>query len=319
VSAHLRLLAYAKLNLTLDILCRRDDGYHDLRSIMQAIALHDVVDVVLGGDGVRVECDAPDVPSGPRNSAFRAAEAALDVAGVATGVHVRLEKRIPSGAGLAGGSSDAAAVILALRHLLPDRLTDRAALDIAARVGADVPFFLTGGTAVVSGIGEQVQPLPRRAPLHFALLKPDFGIDTRWAYDVYDRSGEPQPPQLVGAASAATPPPDRMVAALRDAGAAEVAAHLGNAFWPSISAARPELTALHDELLATGALGAAMTGSGSCLYGVFADGAQALRAAQALAGPGRFTEAARAVDCGAALDTPEGPQPLRLGEVIVGT
>ncbi len=300
----MRLLAYAKLNLTLDILGRREDGYHDLCSIMQSISLHDVVEVELepGGGGVIVECETPGVPEGPANVAHRAAVAAMATAGVDSGVRVHLEKHIPAGSGLGGGSSDAAAVILGLRHLLPDRITDLAALDIAEEVGADVPFFLTGGTALVSGIGERVAPVARLAAPHFALVKPDFAVGTKWAYDLYDRRGERQMPSS-----------DRMVAALGNGALDEVAAALGNHFWPVVSSARPELDALHRQLLGAGALGASMTGSGSCLFGIYPTESEAAEAARALSGRGRFTAAAEAVDCGVAVVEAAGPEPVRVG------
>jgi len=167
--------APAKLNLFLEVLSRRPDGYHELDAVFAAIDLHDTVELTLA-DEISIEVSGGAAPTDETNLAWRAASEFFGAAG--GGVHIRLTKRIPNGAGLGGGSSDAAAVLLGL-HALFDRPIDEAALlDLAGRLGADVPFFLTGGLALCGGIGDIVRPVEPAPISTFLLISPDFGCET---------------------------------------------------------------------------------------------------------------------------------------------
>jgi len=181
--------AYAKINLTLDVGARRPDGYHDIRSVMQTIALHDILTVTGRPEtpGVCLQVlgeEAEDVPADETNLVYRAA---VLLAGRESGLHIRLHKRIPSQAGLGGGSSDAAATLRAVNALFGLGLSLRHLSEIGAALGADVPFFLTGGTALVEGLGEIITPLPPLAPpWPLIIVKPPVGVSTSAAYTALD-------------------------------------------------------------------------------------------------------------------------------------
>ncbi len=191
----MKLSAPAKVNLHLDVLRRRDDGFHEIETLMVPISLADDVTVTLdSGDAITVTCDLPGVPLGPENLAAAAARAFAEQTGCRFAARIHLEKRVPMGAGLGGGSSDAAAVVLALDRLLETHL-DLATLEsIAARVGSDVPFFIRRQPAICRGRGEHIEPFALDQTLHFLLVKPAFGVNTAWAYKNWSTS-EPMIPE----------------------------------------------------------------------------------------------------------------------------
>ncbi len=191
--------ACAKINLTLDVGARRPDGYHDIQSIMQTVALHDTLTITLTSEvpGVRLEVtgeESEGVPADESNLVHRAAVRLQKIAaargiipGNRSGLHILLHKRIPSQAGLGGGSSDAASALLAVNRLLGLALSHERLAEIGAALGADVPFFLTAGTALVQGLGEQVTALgPLSPPWHLVIVKPDVGVSTAAAYAALD-------------------------------------------------------------------------------------------------------------------------------------
>jgi 4-diphosphocytidyl-2-C-methyl-D-erythritol kinase len=191
--------AYAKINLTLDVGARRPDGYHDISSVMQTVSLHDTLTVTRTADapGVRLEVTGDEgagIPADESNLVHRAAvrlqkvaAARGDIPGNRSGLHILLHKRIPSQAGLGGGSSDAAATLLAVNDLLELALSHSRLTEIGAALGADVPFFLTGGTAWVEGLGERVTALPPLLPPWFlVVIKPHVGVSTAAAYAALD-------------------------------------------------------------------------------------------------------------------------------------
>lgn len=191
--------APAKINLTLDVGQRRPDGFHDIRSIMQTVALHDTMDIDLRSDqpGVRLSVkgdEADGVPADASNIVHRAATCLLALVPAAPGLQITLTKHIPSQAGLGGGSSDAAATLRGLNTLLGLSLPLHRLTEIAAALGADVPFFFVGGTALVEGLGERVTPLPSLSPdWPLVIVKPPAGIPTAWAYNALDALPERTP------------------------------------------------------------------------------------------------------------------------------
>lgn len=258
------LEARAKVNLTLDIAGRRADGYHELDTVMQSVTLCDEVSLrKAAGASIAVSCDAPGLPQGQDNIAHRAASAYFTAAGLpASGVTIGIHKRIPSQAGLGGGSADAAAVLAGLALLFPAGLSRDALLRAAARVGADVPFCLTGGTLRARGVGERLSAVPALPACTVLVAKPEVGVSTAEAYVAFDRLGQ--------GTAARTP---ALCAALRGGGLAAVGAALGNAFVDAL--ALPEVAALCAALRAGGAVGVCMSGSGSAVYGLFDDEAAA--------------------------------------------
>jgi 4-diphosphocytidyl-2-C-methyl-D-erythritol kinase len=174
----LRVPAFAKINLGLEVLGRREDAYHELRTLFQTIDLHDDVELTSGPGEVRVRCDHPLVPDDERNLAKAAAEALRRHAGTTAGVHIRITKRIPVGGGLGGGSSDGAAVLLGLDRLWGLGLGPARLRPLAQRLGADVPFFLVGGTALGLARGDEVYPLERQVRAHVVLVDPGIPVST---------------------------------------------------------------------------------------------------------------------------------------------
>lgn len=244
--------ANAKLNLYLDITGRRADGYHLLETVMQSITLADGVTVVVSaGNGISLSCDREDVPTDSRNTAYRAAEYFMEAAGVSGTVCIDIEKHIPSGAGMGGGSADAAAVLRALNAAYGEPLTEDSLLEIAARVGADVPFCLVGGTRLCRGIGEQMSGFPAPEGV-FLVVKPEFSCPTGEAYRKYDGSPLPVHGGLDG---------------FRAALPGGYATEMYNVFQRLYSDRRIE--DICRRLREAGTKGAILTGSGSACFGVF--------------------------------------------------
>lgn len=258
-----KLNAYAKLNLYLDITGRRADGYHLLETVMQSVSLADEVTVVVSaGSGITLSCSREDIPSDSRNTAYRAAELFLQRAGASGSVCIDIEKNIPSGAGMGGGSADAAAVLRGLNQIYGEPLSERQLLDIAVQVGADVPFCLIGGTKLCQGIGEEMSDFPAAKGV-FVVVKPDFSCPTGEAYRKYDSS--PIAPR--GGL-------EKFRAAMPE----NYAPEMYNVFQRLYADERIEN--ICSRLTELGARGAMLTGSGSAVFGVF-DGAEAAHAAQA--------------------------------------
>lgn len=246
--------AYAKLNLYLDITGRRADGYHLLETVMQSISLYDTVTVeISGGSGITVKCDRGDVPADRRNTAYRAAELFLQESGIKAQTDILLEKHIPSGAGMGGGSADAAAVLRLLNSGFGCPLSEGRLFDIAAQVGADVPFCLAGGTKLCRGIGEQLSEHPAAEGVTFLVIKPEFSCPTGAAYTSYD--------------AAPIPPHGRMEAFTAAMAEGCFAGEMYNVFQTLYADGRIE--ALCTRLAELGAQGAMLTGSGSAVFGVF--------------------------------------------------
>jgi 4-diphosphocytidyl-2-C-methyl-D-erythritol kinase len=277
--------APAKINLYLRVVRRRPDGYHDIETIFQTIALADTLTFgllapgswLLAGDEVVLECDDPSLPTDETNLVLRAARALRASTGArsqepgarsrAQRTHIHLTKRIPAGAGLGGGSSDAAVTLLALRRLWDLPIDDEALHALAADLGSDVPFFLRGGAALAAGRGEILTPLPDPPALSLVLAVPAFGVSTPWAY----RAWRPV---------ADGPTVEECRAALSAGDLDDLAATLRNDLEPGVFAAHPELEAMRQRLLDAGAVAARMTGSGSTLFALARDPDHARRIAQ---------------------------------------
>ncbi len=261
----LRETAWAKVNLTLDVLGRRMDGYHDLRTVMQTVSLADTLTIRIGTGRWSLECADPSVPAGEENLALRAARAYCDAAGLApAGIEIELEKRIPMQAGLGGGSADAAAVLRALNRAYR-ALPDEVVLRLAEQLGADVPFCVHGGTMLCEGKGERMRPLPPLGRCWFVLCRPDFSVSTPALFSALDAY-----PARTAAGTAAVEQ-----ALLR--GTLPRGTYT-NRFECLIEQAHPEIGALRGQMIAGGALLASLTGTGSVFFGLFDD----LQAAQTL-------------------------------------
>ncbi len=270
------LRANAKINLSLDITGRRADGYHLMDMVMQSVTLHDTVSLQKGETvsvSVRMENGAA-LSSDEQNTAYKAAALFFSETGIPGGVSVELVKRIPQEAGMAGGSADAAAVLAGLSLLYEAGLSRQQLIDIGVRVGADVPFCLTGGTARVKGIGEIVTAVPLFESGSYLIVKPPFGISTPLSFQRFDALRDcmrPDNERLLAAMAAGDLPQMRRCAA----NVLEQAAD------------SPEIEALKSRLYALGADLALMTGSGSAVFGLFAGEQKAREAMEALHDCGR--------------------------------
>jgi len=262
-------LAPAKLNLSLQVFGKRPDGYHNIRSVIVPVSLYDEVTVEEADAGISVECDAPGVPTDAANSCHKAAALFLAWAGTPAGVRIRIRKAIPPESGLGGGSSDAAAALKGLIALTGKHPPPEALLAMAVRVGADVPFFLPGGAALVEGIGERLTPLPWNVPFHAVIVRPAFGLSTREGYARLGR--EP-----------GDPPPRGNVPSFRTF--TDVAAAVRNDFEEAWGPSHPEIAAIRRELLSAGAGAAGLSGSGSALFGLYASERLAREARRKLSG-----------------------------------
>lgn len=267
----LRIKAAAKLNLSLDILGIRPDGYHEMDMVMQTIDLFDDVELSKAGT-ISVFSDGS--PDGPENLAWKAAEAFFRAAKRSGGARIRLTKRIPAQAGMAGGSADAAAVLIGLNALYDARLSPEALRDAGLSVGADVPYCLIGGTARVRGIGEIVEPMPPFLSGYLVVAKPAIGISTAEAFRRFDQTENLRHPDIAALLSV-------MEKGQLDA----LSLFMENVLEQSEQ--NETVETLRQELLKNGALAARMTGSGSAVFGLFSEKEAASRCAVALAGENR--------------------------------
>lgn len=257
--------AYAKVNLTLAVGEKRPDGYHEVVSVMQRVSLCDTLTAEQTREGITLTCSDPALPSGKENLTHRAASLFFRETGIAGGAALTLEKRIPSQAGLGGGSSDAASALLALRKLYAPALSDTELETMAAALGSDVPFFIRGGTQLATGRGERLTPLPRLADGWFVIVKPTESFSTPAMYRRLDEL----PP-------ACTPPLPPL-----QGGLPALASGLFNRF----EAAIPAGSAVWDikaRLAAYGALASLLSGSGSAVFGLFDTETAARAAVEAL-------------------------------------
>ncbi len=267
----LRIKAAAKLNFSLDILGIRPDGYHEMDMVMQTIDLFDDVELSKAGT---ISVFSGGSPDGPENLAWKAAEAFFRAAKRSGGARIRLTKRIPAQAGMAGGSADAAAVLIGLNALYDARLSPEALRDAGLSVGADVPYCLIGGTARVQGIGEIVEPMPPFLSGYLVVAKPAIGISTAEAFRRFDRAENLRHPDIAALLSV-------MEKGQLDA----LSLFMENVLEQSEQ--NETVETLRQELLKNGALAARMTGSGSAVFGLFSEKEAASRCAVALAGENR--------------------------------
>ena len=249
--------AYAKINLSLDIIGKREDGYHLLSMVMQSVSLHDTLLLCRRPEGgIRLRCNRPELPCDAHNTVYRAAESFFAAAGIRNGnVLIQMRKRIPSQAGLGGGSSDAAAALVALNHIYGAGLTADQLCELGVSVGADVPFCVRGGTALAQGIGEKLTSLRPMPHCWIVICKPQIGIDTAQAYAMSDQTEK---------TAFYTP---FLANAVQSGSLEKIASSIGNEFEQVLDL--PEISLIKHQMIALGALGACMTGSGSAVFSIF--------------------------------------------------
>lgn len=252
----LTVQAPAKINLTLDITGRREDGYHLLDSVFQTVSIYDILTLELtDGEKITLSSSNPYLPCNPKNIAYKAADAFFSATGKRYQLHIHIEKHIPSQAGLGGGSADGAAVLFALNRMTDAKLPLDRLCAIGARIGADVPFFLLGGTARVQGIGEILLPLRPLPELNLVIAKGKMGVSTPEAYQKLDSLPNQQKRHTKAACSA-----------IADQNIGNLIPHCSNHFEAAISL--PEIDTIRTVMRQSGAKCAVMSGSGAAVYGI---------------------------------------------------
>ena len=254
--------AFAKLNLTLDVLGKREDGYHDLQSVMQTISIRDDIEIDIGtGKPWKLLCSDESIPCDERNLAWKAAKVYCDTMKKDPGgLEIRITKRIPSEAGMGGGSADAAAVLRALNRHYGEPLSIFALAELGAQVGSDVPFCVLCGTAMVEGRGERLRKLPDMPDCIFVVVKPDFSVSTPELYKKIDE-----------VAIAKRPDNKAMESALLAGDLLKVAHNLCNVFDPVVTDEHLELNYIKSLFHQYGAVGYQMTGSGSAVFAIVSE------------------------------------------------
>lgn len=264
-----RAFAPAKINLTLDIVGRRKDGYHLLESVMQTVDLCDTVTVAYADDtDIHLTCDGG-IPCDTTNTAYRAAALFRQTVGLSCGFVITVEKQIPSQAGLAGGSSDAAAVLIALNALTKADLSIDTLCAIGAQIGADVPFCVRGGTVLCTGIGTDLTPLSPMPSCTVVIVKPEGGVSTPEAYRLLDTADRLEHPNT-----------DAMCEAIKRDDLIGIAQHVGNSFEQPLNL--PHTATIRRQMDRYGAIASALSGSGSAVFGLFQEKQTAQNAVSAL-------------------------------------
>ncbi len=266
----LTLNAYAKINLGLDVVGTRGDGYHRVKMVMQSVDLHDCVTLLRETEpGIRLSCDVSALPTDQSNLAYRAAALLRDEFNIPGGVAISLEKKIPLSAGLGGGSADGAAVLTGMNEMFGLGLTKEQLRTRALALGADVPFCLMGGTALAEGIGEILTRLPDVPPCLVLLAKPPFSLSTRSVYQ-----------QLKLDENTCHPDIDRLIEAVRGGDIRGMSICMGNVLENVAAEKHPEIKDLEKLILSDGADCAMMSGSGPTVFGFFDNLSQARQAAE---------------------------------------
>ena len=266
----LTLTAPAKINLSLEVLGKRNDGYHEVRMLMAGLSLADTLAFKAAKD-LALSCDLPGLDCGEGNLVLRAARALQKATGCTAGAHISLKKRIPLGGGLAGGSTDAAAALKGLNQLWNCGLTMEALAKLGATLGSDIPFCLRSGWALATGRGEKLKQLTLRRKLHLVLLNPGFEVSTKWAYQSL---GRPRANQRNLSRTA--------FEAIQAKDQAALARATVNDLEPVTAGRYPEILAMRGWLDQEGALISRMSGSGPSVWGLFKDETTAKKACQKL-------------------------------------
>lgn len=257
----IHLKARAKVNLGLDVVRRRPDGYHDLRMVMQTVNLCDNVRLsVTKSPGVRVKTNLRFLPTDKSNHAYQAARMLIEEFGIEAGVFIELQKHIPVAAGLAGGSADAAAVLEGMNRLFDLGLSQEQLQERGVKIGADVPYCIMKGTALAEGIGEVLTPLVNIPDCSIVIAKPDVRVSTKYVYTHLTLDGNTKHPQI-----------DAQIEAIRQGDLVRMCALCENVLEGVTIPVHPQIAAMKEEMIGAGALTAMMSGSGPSVFGIFAD------------------------------------------------
>ncbi len=252
--------AHAKINLSLDVLNKREDGYHNLQMIMQTIQLYDTITIQKIPSGIEIKCAAKYVPNNSTNIAYKAAEAMINKYTLDSGVKIEINKKIPVAAGLAGGSTDAAAVIKGINTLFQLNISQNELMQIGKTIGADVPYCIMGGTALAEGIGEKLTPLTPFENIPILLIKPRIGVSTAWVYKSLNLGRIVEKPNT-----------RMLISALDKKDIKFIGCNMRNVLESVTIPKYPVIERIKKTLVEEGAIGSMMSGSGPTVFGIFED------------------------------------------------
>lgn len=265
----IKLKALGKINLGLDVLGRRPNGYHDVRMVMQTVYLYDQILLEkTDKEGISLETNLFYLPVNENNLAYRATKMLIDEFAIKEGVHISLEKHIPVAAGMAGGSSNAAAVLYGMNRLFQLGLTDQELMDRSVQLGADVPYCIMRGTVLAEGIGEKLTPLPAMPKCHVLLAKPPISVSTQKVYEKLDAQEVTKHPDI-----------DGILLGLQTGDLEKITSSMGNVLENVTITEYPQIERIKDVMKEEGALNAMMSGSGPTVFGIYDDKMLARRAA----------------------------------------
>lgn len=268
----MRLQAFAKINLGLDVLGKREDGYHEVRMIMQTIRMYDQLDMRKSVEpGIHLTTNKKYIPVDENNLVWRAAKLMMDTCGIMEGVSIHLHKVIPVAAGMAGGSSDAAATLVGMNRLFHCGLSKEKLMELGVQIGADVPYCVLRGTALAEGIGEKLTVLPPMPDCWILIGKPGISVSTKHVYTTLDLNTDTVHPDI-----------DGMKKALEDGNLYGITERMGNVLQDVTIPAYPEVERIKEQMKALGAVNAMMSGSGPTVFGIFDNEEKAQKACQKL-------------------------------------
>ena len=256
----IKKLAYAKINLGLDVLGKREDGYHELRMIMQTIGIADEIIIEKTNETGKIELkiNKSDLPADESNLVWKAAKLMTDTYSLSGGLKIDLKKNIPMAAGLAGGSTDAAAIFNGLNELFELGVSKEELCRLGVKIGADVPYCIIGGTALAEGIGEKLTSLPELPDACLLVMKPDFGVSTKYVYETLDSKEITDHPDI-----------DGQIAAIKEHDLKKTVALMGNVLETVTIERYPEIQQIKEDMLSLHSFGSMMSGSGSTVFGFF--------------------------------------------------
>lgn len=263
----IQLKALAKINLGLDVLRRREDGYHEVKMIMQTISLHDDLEIRrIKTPEIQVKTNLYYLPTNENNLVYKAAKLLMDEFGIKEGVAIQLKKRIPVAAGMAGGSTDGAAVLWGMNHMYGLGLSRQELMERGVKLGADVPYCVQRGTALAEGIGERLSVLPSMPKCTILIAKPGISVSTKFVYENL-HANDLKPEQH--------PDVDRMIEAMKEKNLDLLCERMGNVLETVTIPAYPVIQEIKEHMMACGAAGAMMSGSGPTVFGIFHSPVQA--------------------------------------------
>lgn len=262
-----QMKAYAKINLGLDVLGKLENGYHEVKMVMQTVGIYDELSFVKTESGITVTTDSGELPTNEDNLIYKAARLMLETYGIQGGIRIHLKKNIPIAAGMAGGSTDAAATMKGINRLYDLDCSLRELMELGVKIGADVPYCVMGGTALAEGIGEKLTALPAAPECYLLVAKPDINVSTKYVYEHLDAEGIAEHPDI-----------DGMVQAIEEGSLQGILNRLGNVLETVTIKAYPVIDTIKNRMKELGAVGSLMSGSGPTVFGIFLEETKAQEA-----------------------------------------